>query len=373
VDFGFSQEQEQLRSVAREFLRKEAPPSHARALMERDSVLDERMWKALAEMGWLGLTIPESFGGSGLGLLELAIVLEEMGEVVFPGPFWSTVALGVPAVVALGDQAQQERLLGEVVAGRHRITVAAAERSGRWSASDIETTARATTGGFELDGAKLFVPDAASADTILVVARVDAGYGFFAMPAGTAAARVEPMHTVDRTRRLDVVELRGVTLPRSALLGSLDRGAQALESLAASAKTVLAAELCGLASASLAMSVDYVKVREQFGRPIATFQAIQHKLADMKVGLENSRSLVYYAAWALDTQSDDRYLAAAMAKAYASDECPRVVAEAIQVHGGIGFTWEHDLQLYFKRAKADQVTFGDATENRETVARLLEL
>jgi alkylation response protein AidB-like acyl-CoA dehydrogenase len=181
------------------------------------------------------------------------------------------------------------------------------------------------------------------------------------------------MDTIDRTRRLDVVELRGVALPRSALLGRAEGGAQALENLAASAKTVLAAELCGLASASLAMSVDYVKVREQFGRPIATFQAIQHKLADMKVSLENSRSLVYYAAWALDTASDDRYLAAAMAKAYASDECPRVVAEAIQVHGGIGFTWEHDLQLYFKRAKADQVTFGDATENRETVARLLEL
>ncbi len=373
MDFGFSPEQDQLRAVAREFLRKEAPTSFARAMSEDQSGVDPRLWRMLAELGWLGLAIPEAHGGSGLGLIELAIIIEEMGEVIFPGPFWSTTCLGVPAVMELGSLEQQQQILGEVAAGRRRLTVAVAERSGRWSAEEIETVARRTTEGFELDGCKLFVPDASAADTVVIVARLDGGLGFFAVPAGTAGLRIEPMRTIDRTRRLDVVELRAARVPKAALLGGVSAGPQALEDLIVLAKTALAAELCGLAAGALALSVDYVKIREQFGRPIGTFQAIQHKLADMKVVLENSRSLVYYAAWAIDSESQDRHLAAAMAKAYASQECSGVVADAIQTHGGIGFTWEHDLHLYFKRAKAGEVTFGDATENRETVARLLEL
>jgi alkylation response protein AidB-like acyl-CoA dehydrogenase len=181
------------------------------------------------------------------------------------------------------------------------------------------------------------------------------------------------MQTIDQTRKLDVVELDGVRAEAAWLLGGGAHAPATLDAAIDVAKTTLAAEMCGAADAALAMSVDYVQVREQFDRPIATFQAIQHRLADMKVAVENARSLVYYAAWALDNDADDRRLAAAMAKAHASDACTSVAADAIQVHGGIAFTWEHDMHLYFKRLKSSEVTYGDATENRELVARLLAL
>jgi alkylation response protein AidB-like acyl-CoA dehydrogenase len=331
----------------------------------------EKVWRAISELGWLGLGIPESYGGSGLGILDLAIVMEETGGVVFPGPLMSTICLGAPAILAVGTEEQKKRFLSPVATGRARVTLAVAEVGGVWSEVAIETTATREGSGFVLTGLKLFVPDARSADTIVVAAKLGNESALFAVACD--AVTVTPMSTIDETRKLDVVELAGVHVDAGDFLGGAAAAPGTLERLIDIARVLVAAESCGAAAATLKLSVEYAQLRKQFDRPIATFQAIQHKLADMKVALENARSLVYYAAWALETRSADERLAAAMAKAYASDACTKIAADAIQVHGGIGFTWEHDLQLYFKRIKSNELTYGDATANRERVAELLEL
>lgn len=373
MDFGFSEDQELLRSVVRDYLRAKTPPSYARTMTEDPLGITDDVWREMAGLGWLGLAVPEEYGGSGLGFLDLAILMEEAGEVVLPGPLMSTAALATPAILAHATVAQKERYLPEIATGKLRGTMAFAETPGRWAGDAVFATAESKGGRYVLRGTKLFVPDARSADFFLVVAKLAEGCGIFVVPRDAGALVVTPMHVIDGTRKLDVVELGGVEVEADALLGAEVVSEAALERLVDVARVLLAAEMCGAADAALAMSVEYVKIREQFDRKIATFQAIQHKLADMKVLLENARSLVYYAAWALDTRSADERLAAAMTKAYASEACVKVVAEAIQVHGGIGFTWEHDLQLYFKRVKSAELTYGDATANRRTVAELLEL
>lgn len=373
MDFGFSEDQELLRSVVRDFLRAKAPPAYARAMMDDPIGITDELWRGIADLGWLGLVIPEVYGGSGLGHLDLVILLEETGEVVLPGPLMSTVALATPALLAHGSDAQKQRYLPAIAAGKMRGTLAFAEAPGRWAEDAVATTAEARGDRYVLHGTKLFVPDARSADIVLCVAKLGDRSGLFVVPRDAAGLTISPMHTIDQTRKLDVVELARVEVDADALLGGATLPDGALEHLVDLARVLLAAEMCGCAAAALALSVEYVKVREQFDRKIATFQAIQHRLADMKVLLENARSLVYYAAWALDTQSDDRRIAAAMTKAYASDACVKVVADAIQVHGGIGFTWEHDLHLYFKRVKSAELTYGDGTANRRTVAELLNL
>jgi alkylation response protein AidB-like acyl-CoA dehydrogenase len=233
--------------------------------------------------------------------------------------------------------------------------------------------AKERRGGFEIDGAKLFVADARSADLILVVARIDDGMGCFLLDRDTSGMRIEPLATVDGTRRFDAVVLDGVVAPPESLLGGGAHESSLVGEIVDYARVALAAEMCGIASRALSMSVEYAGVREQFGRPIGSFQAVQHKCADMKVAVENARSLVYYAAWAADESSADRRLAAAMAKSYASEACPRVVADAVQVHGGIGFTWEHDLHLYLKRVQSDRAICGNETDNRRRVASLIGL
>jgi len=373
VDFGFNEDQELLRSVVRDYLRKKTPTTYARAMMDDPLGTTEEVWRGIAELGWLGLTVPEAYGGSGLGFLDLAIVMEETGAVVLPGPFMSTTALATPAIVRHGTESQKQRHLPEIAAGKARATLAFAESPGRWEEDAIAATAEPRGKRYGLRGTKLFVPDARGADWLLVVAKVAGRAGLFVVPRETQGLTIEPMGTIDQTRKLDVVELDDVLVDADALLGEAPLTDGALERLVDIAKVLLSAEMCGAAAASLALSVEYSKIREQFDRKIATFQAIQHKLADMKVLLENARSLVYYAAWALDTASEDERMAAAMTKAYASEACVKVVADAIQVHGGIGFTWEHDLQLYFKRVKSSELTYGDATANRRTVAGILRL
>jgi alkylation response protein AidB-like acyl-CoA dehydrogenase len=373
VDFAFNEEQEQLRAAVREYLQREAPVSFARSMMDDARGFTDASWRAIAGLGWTGLTVAEEHGGSALRILDLVIVAEEMGRVVFPGPYLSAVAMGIEAISSIATENQKRVHLPGLASGQHRATLAVAEETGQWLASGIALSARETANGYELSGTKLFVPDARSADLIVVVARLGEALGFFAVPAEARGLTIEPMTTVDATRKLDVVALDRVPVARDALLGEKTAEPAALDAIVDRVKVVLAAEMCGGAAAALDMSVEYAKIRKQFDRPIGTFQAIQHKLADMKVLLENARSLVYYAAWALDERAPDARLAAAMAKAYASDSCLRVAADAIQAHGGIGFTWEHDLHLYFKRIEADALTFGDATLNREIVADLLQL
>lgn len=377
MDFGFSREQEQLRAAVRDFFENETPVTYARAVTDAgaaaSSGITPDLWKKMAELGWLGITVPVEHGGSGLGAVEVVIVMEEAGRVVLPGPLMSTLALAVPAIVAHGTAEQALRLLPALSDGSGRATVAVAEASAVWAAAGIETVAVRDGEELRVAGTKLFVPDAHDADTLIVVARLDDGFGLIALPAGTAGVLVERMQTVDQTRRLDAVTLDDVRVGTDCLLGGAAVDAAALDALVDVQKIALAAELCGAADAALTMSVDYLQIREQFGRKLATFQALQHKLADMKILLENARSLTYYAAWATATGAEDRRLACAMAKSYAGEGCTRVVADAIQAHGGIGFTWEHDLHLYLKRAKANEAVCGDPTESRELVAALLSL
>jgi len=371
MDFGFSDDQQMLRRSVHDYLSAEAPASYARAMMADSVGCTEKVWRTISELGWLGLAVPETYGGSGLGLLDLAIVMEEAGAVVFPGPLTSTICLGAPAIVAAGTEAQKTRTLPDIAAGKLRATLAVAEASGIWSEAAVTTTARHDGGRIVLTGEKLFVPDARSADLIIVAARLDGQLALVAVPRD--AAKISPLATIDETRKLDVVTLEDVTLGEDDLLGGGALAAGTLDRLIDVARVLAAAEMCGAADRALGLSVEYVQLRKQFDRAIATFQAIQHKLADMKVALENARSLVYYAAWALDSHAEDERLAAAMAKAYASDACTKIAGDAIQVHGGIGFTWEHDLQLYFKRIKSNELTYGDASANRERIAELLNL
>lgn len=378
MDFGFTEEQEMLRSMARDFLARECPSTWVRQMMDDARGMTDAVWSKMAELGWMGLILPEEFGGAGLGFVDLVVVLEEMGRAVMPGPFFSSVVVGGVALLEGGSAAQQAELLPRLASGELRMSLAHLEASGRLDPDGIATTVTAEGGGFRLAGTKLFVPDAMGCGVFVVVAREPgstgpAGVRLVLVDATTPGVTVTPLKTMDQTRKLAEVRFEGVDVPGDRLLGDPGGGWRLLERIIDRGKVALCAEMCGGAERVLEMSVEYAKVREQFGRPIGSFQAIQHKCANMLVEVESSKSVTYYAAWAVANDVDDAPLAAAMAKAYCSDAYRHTAGEGIQIHGGIGFTWEHDMHLYFKRAKSSEVTFGDATWNRELVARLIDL
>ena len=378
MDFGFSEEQEMLRSSARDFLAKEAPMTYVRKMMEDEVGFTGDLWKKMADLGWMGLILPEDYGGSGLDFVDLIVVLEEMGRVVLPGPFFSTVVLGGVALLEGGSDALKRALLPKLATGDLKVTLAQLEPSGRWDADGIQLAAKADGGGFVLSGTKLFVPDAHVADQMVVAARTPGskgadGISLFLIDARAPGITTTQLKTMDQTRRLGEVVLKDVRVPADRVLGTVGGGWALLDRVIDRGKVGLCAEMCGGAQRVLEMSVDYAKVREQFGKPIGSFQAIQHKCANMLVEVESSKSVTYYAAWAVANDVAEAPLAAAMAKAYCSDAYRHVSGEGIQIHGGIGFTWEHDMHIYFKRAKSSEVTFGDATWNREIVAQLIGL
>jgi alkylation response protein AidB-like acyl-CoA dehydrogenase len=326
----------------------------------------------------MGLILPEAYGGSGLDFVDMVVVLEEMGRVVLPGPFFSTVILGGVALLEGGSDAQKQAWLPKIADGSVKATLAHLEPSGRWDADGIALTATQGGEGWTLEGTKLFVPDANVADVFVVAARAPGtsgtdGVSLVLVDAKAAGVGVTMLKTMDQTRKLGEVTLRGVKVGKDALLGPAGGGWRILERVVDRGKVGLAAEMCGGAQKVLEMSVEYAKVREQFGKPIGSFQAIQHKCANMLVEVESSKSITYYAAWAVANDVPEAPLAAAMAKAYTSDAYRHTAGEGIQIHGGIGFTWEHDMHIYFKRAKSSEVTFGDATWNREIVAQLIDL
>jgi alkylation response protein AidB-like acyl-CoA dehydrogenase len=335
----------------------------------------------MAELGWMGLIVPEEYGGAGLSYVDLVVVLEEMGRVVAPGPFFATVLLGGVTVLEGGSEAQKRSVLPAMAAGRLRMTLALLEPSARWDAGGVACEARPDGGGFRLTGTKLFVNDALLADKIICAARLAGtqggddrkGISLFLLDAKLPGMTITPLKTMDQTRKLAEITLQDVRVDAADVVGPLGAAWPIVERVMDRGRVGLCAEMCGGAQRVLDMSVEYAKVREQFGRPIGSFQAIQHKCADMLVEVESAKSATYYAAWAVANDVADAPLAAAMAKAYCSDAYRHTAGEGIQVHGGIGFTWEHDMHLYFKRAKSSEVTFGDATWNRELVARLIEL
>ena len=379
MDFGFSSEQEMLRATARKFLENECTSGFVRARMEEPAGVTDEFWAKLAEQGWLGLVYPEEHGGSGLGFVDLTVLMEEMGRVVMPGPFFSTVLLGGLAIREAGSPAQQKEWLARIAAGRVRTTLAWTEPSARWDAAGVTCAAREDKGGFVLNGTKLFVLDAHLADALVVVARTgegktpEEGVSLFLVPKGTRGVEVKLLPTMDQTRKLCEVSFKDAPVPADALMGVKGRGWPALERVVERATVALCAEMCGGAQRVLDMTTDYAKIRVAFGKPIGTYQGVKHKAADMLVDVENAKSLTYYAAWAVDENAPEAALAASMAKAYVTDAYRKVAGAGIQLHGGIGFTWEHDLHLYFKRAKSSEFTFGDATYHRERVAQLINL
>jgi alkylation response protein AidB-like acyl-CoA dehydrogenase len=379
MDFGFSQEQELLRSTARKFFENECPSTFVRQRMEEPAGVTDEFWAKLAEQGWLGLVYPEEFGGTGLGFVDLTVLMEEMGRVVMPGPFFSTVVLGGLAILEAGSPEQKKEWLGRISAGEAKVALAVTEPSARWDAAGITVAARKSGQGWSLSGTKLFVLDAHIADAIVVAARTaergrpDEGVGLFLVPRETAGVAVKLLPTMDQTRKLCEVTLTDVAVPASALLGDAEGGFPSLARVLERATVALCAEMCGGAQKVLEMTTEYAKIRVAFGKPIGTYQGVKHKAADMLVESENAKSLTYYAAWAVDENVPEAALAASMAKAYASDAYRRIAAAGIQLHGGIGFTWEHDLHLYFKRAKSSEMMFGDATYHRERVAQLINL
>jgi alkylation response protein AidB-like acyl-CoA dehydrogenase len=379
MDIGFSEEQELLRESARRFLESECTTQFVRQRMAEPEAVTGEFWAKLAEQGWLGIVYPEEYGGSGLGVVDLVVLMEEMGRAVMPGPFLSTVLLGGAAIAAAGTPAQRQRWLPRIMAGRAKAALAWTEPTLRWDAAGITLMAHEVSGGFSLSGNKLFVGDAHLADVIVIAARtrdgstMEDGISLFLVPKETAGLAIAVLPTIDETRKLSEVKLDNVVLPIAALLGEIHQGWPPLSRVIARATVALAAEMCGGAQQVLDMTVAYAKIRIAFGKPIGSYQGVKHQAADMLVALENSKSLTYYAAWAMDQNLDEAPLAVSMAKAAASDMYRKIAGTGIQLHGGIGMTWEHDLQLYFKRAKASEVAFGDATWHRERVAQLMRL
>ncbi|HSP98172.1 MAG TPA: acyl-CoA dehydrogenase family protein [Candidatus Dormibacteraeota bacterium] len=375
MDFGFSEEQEMLRQSVREFLEAECPMTYVRQMMEDERGFSEDQWRKMAELGWTGLIVPERFGGAGLNMVDMVVVLEEMGKVVFPGPFFASAILGGIAIDLGGSEAQKQRWLPALADGSQRATLAQVEESGRWDADGIQLPAKAAGSGFAVSGTKLFVHDAHNADLLIVPVRTGGsgtdGITMLVVERKAKGVAVRVLKTMDQTRKLCEVTFDNVAVGKDAVLGEVGKGWGLLDRLVDRAKVALCAEMCGGAQKVLEMSVEYAKVREQFGKPIGSFQAIQHKCANMMVQVESAKSATYYAAWAVANDVAEAHLAACMAKAYTSDAYRFVSAEGIQIHGGIGFTWEHDMHLYFKRAKGSEVTFGDATHNRELVAQVV--
>ncbi|MBI3826768.1 MAG: acyl-CoA dehydrogenase family protein [Candidatus Rokubacteria bacterium] len=379
MDFGFSQEQELLRATARKFFENECASTFVRQRMEEDEGVTPQFWSKLAEQGWLGLVYPEEHGGTGLGFVDLTVLMEEMGRAVMPGPFLSTVLLGGLAILEAGSAGQKKDWLTRIASGEVKTTLALTEPNARWDAAGVTVTARAGKDGWVLNGTKLFVLDAHLADVVVVAARTteggrpEDGVSLFLVPRGAAGLAVTLLPTMDQTRKLCEVKLTDVRLPAAALLGARDGGWAPLARVLERATVALCAEMCGGAQKVLEMTTEYAKIRVAFGKPIGAYQGVKHKAADMLVDVENAKSLTYYAAWAVDENVPEAALAASMAKAYTSDAYRKVAGAGIQLHGGIGFTWEHDLHLYFKRAKSSEFTFGDATHHRERVAQLINL
>jgi alkylation response protein AidB-like acyl-CoA dehydrogenase len=366
VDFSFTPDQTLLKNSARAFLDEHCKPATVRLLWDDPRGESEAMWKEMAQLGWLGLSLPEGHGGSGLGMVESALLLEELGRAAYPGPYWPT-ALVATAIAEAGTEAQKKRWLAAIATGDARGALALLDADLDWNPESIATRAEKTTTGWSVTGLKRYVAWGHVADVLLVPARTPEGVSLFLVDPAAAGLSSSPVMSMDPGTRLAHLTLERVPVRNDDVLGAPGSATPRLGRLLRRAGAGAAAEMLGAARRCLDMAVGYAKVREQFGQPIGSFQAIRHKCAEMLLETENSHSAVYYAAWALDAGAEDAENAASIAKAYTGDASRKVCGEAIQVHGGIGFTWEYDLHMYFKRAKALEAQYGDAEYHRELV------
>jgi alkylation response protein AidB-like acyl-CoA dehydrogenase len=369
VNFAFSEEQEELRRITRQFLESKSPETEVRRLMETTEGYDPAVWSQMAnELGLQSLVIPEEYGGQGFTYVELTVVLEEMGRALLAAPFYSTVVLATNAVLHSGDEAAKKEILPGIASGETIATLALTEPNGKWDLSGVEATATKSGDAWTIDGTKMFVLDGHVADVIIVAARTGAGLSLFKVDGDAAGLTRTPLATMDQTRKQAKLEFSGVP---ATLIGTDGGAEEVLGRVLDLAVVALAAEQVGGAQKVLDMSVEYAKDRVQFGRPIGSFQAIKHKCADMLLEVESAKSAAYYAAWCAAELNDELPEVACLAKAYCSEAYFHSAAENIQIHGGIGFTWEHPAHLYFKRAKSSELLFGDPTYHRELLAQRL--
>lgn len=377
MDFGFSEEQELLRNSVADFCAKECSQEFLYKMWEDPLGYSEDMWKKMAELGWLGVLFDEKYNGLGLNFVDLTVILEEFGKALLPSPFISTVILFGQSLLYGGSEDQKTKYLSKIASGNLIGTLALLEESAGFEAQDIAMKADSSGDGYVLNGEKLLVPDAHISGAMIVPARTESldnakdGITLFIVDSDMPGIAIKPQKTLDMLRRLSDIEFNDVRVGSQNILGKVGEGWPILEAVMQVACTALSIEMVGGAQKALDLSVDYAKVRQQFGKPIGAFQGVKHKCAEMLLQLETARSAAYYAAWTISEDSPDKKTATSVAKAWCSDACRMITGEAIQVHGGIGFTWEYPLHMYFKRAQAGEVSFGNATFHRESIIQQL--
>lgn len=368
IQFAFTDEQEQFREAIRRFLQEKSPTTEVRRLMDTPEGYDSDVWRQLTvQLALPGIHIPEQYGGGGFGMVELCIVTEEMGRALLCAPYFSTSVLTTNAIMNAGSEAQQASLLPDLAAGKRLAALGVTEGNGQWDPKEIELTATPQRDGFQLDGAKSYVVDGHVADLLVVAARAPGttgrgGLAMFVVSADAAGVTRRLLPSMDPTRKLARIEFHGVSAQR---LGAGEDGPGALDRTLDQAAIALANEMVGGAQALFDSAVEYAKLRVQFGRTIGSFQAIKHKCADLLLELELAKSGAYYAAQAAAADDPEWPALACLAKASASETYLHIAAETIQIHGGIGFTWENDTHLWFKRAKSSEVFLGQPDYHRE--------
>jgi alkylation response protein AidB-like acyl-CoA dehydrogenase len=370
MDVAFTEEQELLRSSARDFLDRECPPSVTREVVESGPEIDtsQRLWERMAGLGWMGLGLEEEHGGLGHSLVDVAILAEEMGRAVVPTPWFSTVAMLADAIRVTGSKEQRVEWLSRVADGKLKGTFALLEPEGTLGREGIATVATPHGDAYVLDGTKAFVPDLSIADAVVVAAQLENQPALFVLDRDGLDITEEP--TLDPTRRLGTLRLSGLEVPAERLLGGEPCGWSAIEQTVDRATAILCAEMCGGSQKTLDLAVAYAKERHQFGRPIGSFQGVSHRCAEMLLAIESARSLTYYAAWCCDEEPAEAALAVSAAKAWCGDTYKTAAAQSIQIHGGVGFTWEANLHLWYRRAFWSSAFLGDPVHHRERVVQL---
>jgi alkylation response protein AidB-like acyl-CoA dehydrogenase len=371
MEFDLNETQKLFQRSARELFAQECPPQLVRELIESGNPYSDTLWTKLVEQGWTGLIFSEDDGGLGLGMVEMAIAFEEMGRALVPGPFLSTVALAGPLIARAGSNAQRSRHLGAISNGEAKATLALLEEGASWDPERVRLGAKESGDTIRLTGKKLFVPDAGVADLIIVAARSGPELLLAVVGRNSHGLAINPMPSIDATRTLYEVAFDGVEVAASDLLARGVEAHDAINHALDVAALASAAEMVGGMQWALEATVEYAKTRKQFGKPIGQFQAVQHHCADMLLMTESARSAVYYAAWVMGNDAKQAPMAVSVAKAYASDACREVGNLGIQVHGGVGFTWDESIHFYYKRAKASEIMFGDATHHRERIAKVI--
>jgi alkylation response protein AidB-like acyl-CoA dehydrogenase len=376
MDLGLDEQQEMLKNFARDFLEKECPESLVREMEEDEKGYSPELWQKMAQQGWMGLIIPEEYNGTGMNVCELVVLLEEFGRALVPGPFISTVVLGGVPIMEAGTEEQKQQFLPKIASGELIMTLALTEPSAKWTADGVQLEAKKAGNEYVVNGTKLFVQDAHVSDHMIVAARTggsgEDGITLFIVDSKSPGIKFEVLKTIAADKQCEVT-FDNVKVPSSSTLGGEGQGWPIIEKTKDVATVAACAYLVGLSQMDFDVTLNYAKERVQFGRPIGSFQAIQHKLADAVIDVDGSRFITYKAAWSLQEGEPDADLMISMAKAWTSDASRRVVAHGQQIHGGIGFTKEYKIQLYFRRQKWMELMWGDADYHRELVAQKLEV